>query len=157
MATQDVVEAVAAQVRHCRNCGKEVQANAVACLSCGRDPTLGESFCARCGASTAAGQLICVKCGFATAAVPGEAGEKSKVAAGLLAIFLGCFGIHKFYLGYTKAGIIALVISIGGGAITLGISAYLMAVIGLIEGIIYLTKSDQAFTATYVRRQRQWF
>jgi len=154
MATQDVV-AVAERMRHCRNCGQPVNEAAVACPACGMNPAAAEKFCSNCGATTALGQQVCVKCGFAT--VSAAAGDKSKVAAGLLAIFLGAFGIHKFYLGYTKAGIITLVISLLGGTFTLGIAAYVMAVISFIEGIIYLTKPDSVFTATYVNRQRQWF
>jgi TM2 domain-containing membrane protein YozV len=58
-------------------------------------------------------------------------------------------GIHKFYLGYTKEGVIQLVI----GVVTCGIGG----VIGLIEGIIYLTKSDEEFVATYVTGKKGWF
>lgn len=73
--------------------------------------------------------------------------SEKKVTAGILAILLGGFGVHKFYLGYTKAGIIQLLLSllcIGG-------------LIGLIEGIIYLTKSDEEFDRTYVQNQKEWF
>ena len=77
-------------------------------------------------------------------------GADKKIAAGLLAIFLGSLGIHKFYLGYNTAGIIMLVISL----FTCGT---VMAVIGLIEGIIYLTKTDEQFVATYVVGKKEWF
>jgi TM2 domain-containing membrane protein YozV len=77
-------------------------------------------------------------------------GADKKIAAGLLAIFLGSLGIHKFYLGYTTAGIIMLVISL----FTCGT---VMAVIGLIEGIIYLTRTDEQFVATYVVGKKEWF
>ncbi|MCW3161841.1 TM2 domain-containing protein [Chryseobacterium oryctis] len=73
--------------------------------------------------------------------------SEKKLVAGLLGILLGGFGVHKFYLGYTKAGIIQLLLSllcIGG-------------IIGLIEGIIYLTKSDEEFDRTYVQNQKEWF
>ena len=79
--------------------------------------------------------------------------DKSKVAAGLLGIFLGALGIHKFYLGYSKAGVIMLLVSI----LTCGIGASVMGIIGLIEGIIYLTKTDMDFYNTYVAGQKQWF
>lgn len=85
-------------------------------------------------------------------AAPGVA-QKSKVAAGLLGIFLGALGIHKFYLGYTKAGVIMLLVSL----LTLGIGAVVMEIIGLIEGIMYLTKSDQDFYVTYELNEKQWF
>ncbi len=77
------------------------------------------------------------------------AGADKKVVAGILGILLGGLGIHKFYLGYTKEGIIQLVI----GVVTCGIGG----VIGLIEGIIYLTKSDEEFVATYVTGKKGWF
>ena len=81
--------------------------------------------------------------------------EKSKVAAGLFAIFLGALGIHKFYLGYTKEAVIMLVVSLVGSCIVAGPA--IMGTIGLIEGIIYLTKSDEDFNATYVQGHKGWF
>ena len=78
---------------------------------------------------------------------------KDKLVAGLLAIFLGTLGIHKFYLGYTKSGVIMLLVSL----FTLGIGATVMAVIALIEGILYLTKSDAEFYQTYVQNNKEWF
>lgn len=87
-----------------------------------------------------------------TAAVPKQ---KSKVVAGLLGIFLGGLGVHKFYLGYTQAGIIMLLVTLIGAIVVVGPLA--MGIIGLIEGIIYLTKSDQVFYETYVIGKRPWF
>lgn len=78
---------------------------------------------------------------------------KDKLVAGLLAIFLGTLGIHKFYLGYTKSGVIMLLVSI----FTFGVGASVMAVIALIEGILYLTKSDAEFYQTYVQNNKEWF
>ena len=75
--------------------------------------------------------------------------KDKKLIAGLLGIFLGGFGVHKFYLGYSKEGIIQLVITI----VTCGIAS----IIGLIEGILYLTKSDDEFVATYVVGRKGWF
>jgi|TARA_R110000796_G_scaffold211559_1_gene327700 TM2 domain-containing membrane protein YozV len=82
--------------------------------------------------------------------------EKSKIAAGLLAIFLGVFGIHKFYLGYTKTGIIFLLIGVLGSILLL-IPTVIISIIALIEGIIYLTKSDESFDKTYVQNEKKWF
>jgi TM2 domain-containing membrane protein YozV len=76
--------------------------------------------------------------------------DNKKLAAALLAIFLAPFGIHKFLLGYTKEGIIWLVISL----LTCGI---VTGVLGLIEGIIYLTKSDQEFYQSYQLNKKAWF
>ncbi|MBP5300323.1 MAG: TM2 domain-containing protein [Victivallales bacterium] len=77
-----------------------------------------------------------------------EEAKNKKIVAGVLAILLGGLGVHKFYLGYIKAGIIQLILSflcgIGG-------------LLGLIEGIIYLTKSDDEFEQTYILNRREWF
>ena len=109
--------------------------------------------------------------------------EKTKVVAGLLAIFLGWAGVHKFYLGFKKPAVIQL--AVGGGGLVLafvvgsafvalgmfGIGAaigFLMygvgyialmaaGVVGLVEGIIYLTKSDEDFQSIYVTGQKEWF
>ncbi len=80
-------------------------------------------------------------------------GADKKIVAGVLAILLGGLGIHKFYLGMTKPGIIMLVVTI----ITCGFGWGIMGLIGLIEGIIYLTKSDQEFVDTYVTGKKEWF
>ena len=84
------------------------------------------------------------------------ASDKNKMVAGLLGIFLGALGIHKFYLGYTKAAVIMLVVSIAG-SLLFGLGPVVMGIIGLVEGIIYLTKNDQDFFNTYVANQKQWF
>jgi TM2 domain-containing membrane protein YozV len=81
------------------------------------------------------------------------AGAEKKIAAGICGILLGALGIHKFILGYTKEGIIMLLVSI----LTLGILGFVMAIIGLIEGIIYLTKSDEEFVRIYVQGKKGWF
>jgi TM2 domain-containing membrane protein YozV len=75
------------------------------------------------------------------------AGAEKKVVAGILGILLGGLGVHKFYLGYTKEGIIQLLL----GLLCIG------SVIGFVEGIIYLTKSDEDFVATYVTGRKGWF
>jgi TM2 domain-containing membrane protein YozV len=80
-----------------------------------------------------------------------------KLAAGLVGIFLGAFGIHKFLLGYTTAGVIMLVVSVAGGVVTCGIASFVMGVIGLVEGIIYLTKTPEEFKATYIDAKKEWF
>lgn len=84
-------------------------------------------------------------------------GENKKLLAGILAIILGSLGIHKFILGYTKEGIIMLVVTLVVGFFTCGIGASLMGILGLIEGIIYLTKSDEEFYNTYQVGQKPWF
>ena len=75
--------------------------------------------------------------------------ENKKMIAGILAIVIGSLGIHKFVLGYTQEGIIQIVITV----VTCGIGG----IIPLIEGIIYLTKSDEEFYQTYQVGKKGWF
>jgi TM2 domain-containing membrane protein YozV len=86
----------------------------------------------------------------------GQVGTKSKIAAGLLALLLGGLGIHKFYIGATGAGVIMLVLWVFGW-ILLGIPTAIISLIALIEGIIYLTKSDEEFYQTYELNKKAWF
>lgn len=83
--------------------------------------------------------------------------SKDHVAAGLLAIFLGSLGIHKFYLGYNTAGFIMLAVTILGSLLTFGLAALVMQVIAFIEGILYLVKSQSEFEQIYVFNKREWF
>jgi TM2 domain-containing membrane protein YozV len=81
--------------------------------------------------------------------------SKSRIAAALLAWFLGAIGIHKFYLGKTNAGVIMLICgTVGWFLIFPGLGVCLIA---FIEFIIYLTKSDEQFYQDYVVGDRQWF
>tara|TARA_R100000935_G_scaffold13736_5_gene27624 strand:+ start:47956 stop:48318 length:363 start_codon:yes stop_codon:yes gene_type:complete len=75
--------------------------------------------------------------------------ENKKMMAGILGILIGSLGIHKFVLGYTQEGIIQIVITV----VTCGIGG----IIGLIEGIIYLTKTDEEFYQTYQVGKKGWF
>ncbi|MEC3905946.1 TM2 domain-containing protein [Tamlana sp. 2201CG12-4] len=77
--------------------------------------------------------------------------------AGVLAILLGALGVHKFILGYNKEGVIMLVVSLVLGAFTCGAGVSLMGLVGLIEGIVYLTKSDEEFYNTYQAGKKPWF
>jgi len=76
------------------------------------------------------------------------AGAEKKIVAGICGILLGGLGVHKFILGYTKEGIIQILLCLLCG---------IGAVVGLIEGIIYLTQSDESFVATYVTNKKGWF
>jgi TM2 domain-containing membrane protein YozV len=82
-------------------------------------------------------------------------GNKSdkKIIAGVLGILLGALGIHKFVLGYTTEGLVMLLVTV----LTCGFGGAVMGIIGLIEGIIYLTKTDAEFDATYVQNKKGWF
>ena len=129
-------------------------------------------YCTKCGASNDELAQHCVNCheplspvaGYqpmqsVNQGVPGSMidykalGADKKVVAGIVAILLGAFGVHKFLLGYTTEGIIMLAITI----VSCGILAIVPSVIGIIEGIMYLTKSDEEFVQTYIQSKKGWF
>lgn len=126
----------------CKNCGNEMDPNASFCVRCGAMKGVGQKYCANCGAELPVNATACVRCGcLAAGPAPGQAqsgaAQKSKLAAGLLGIFLGALGIHNFYLGYTGKAVAQLLISV----CTCGIGAVVTGVWGLIEGILILTGS----------------
>ena len=92
-------------------------------------------------------------------------GADKKILAGILGIVLGCFGVHKFILGYQLEGIILAII--GGVCFVGNLIPFIQCItifgfmgtffVGLIEGIIYLTKSDQEFVDTYITNKKPWF
>ena len=79
--------------------------------------------------------------------------EGKRVAAGICAILIGSLGIHKFILGLNTAGLIMLLVSL----LTCGIGAIPMHIIAVIEGIIYLSKTDEDFYQTYIVGKKEWF
>jgi len=123
-------------------------------------------FCTKCGAQNEDSEQNCSQCGAALPHIGGyqpiqpppaygavqdwkAMGADKKLTAGICGILIGSLGIHKFILGYTTEGIIQIVISV----VTCGVGG----VIGLIEGIIYLTKSDEEFVRTYIQNKKGWF
>ena len=113
----------AEQKKFCKHCGKPMSASATFCGSCGKSQTATAPK-----AQPQAQPVVQVE-------------QKSKLVAGLLAIFLGTYGIHNFYLGYTQKAVIQLVITLVGLFITLGIGTTAVAIWALIEGIMLLTGS----------------
>ncbi len=111
-------------------------------------------YCASCGQVIDARAEICPKCGVRQSGMV-PLGGKSKVVAGLLAIFLGMLGIHKFYLGQTGQGLVFLILWLVAWPLCfLVIGFFIFGVLGLvalIQGIIYLTMSDQDFSRTFDR------
>ena len=75
-------------------------------------------------------------------------GAEKKIVAGILGILLGGLGIHRFYLGDMVGGILRIVITV----VTCGFGSLL----GLVEGIIYITKPDQEFVDLYVNGDKKW-
>ena len=103
-----------------------------------------EKYCFECGALIRARAEICPQCGvrqqspfgmFSSVAPNG----KSKLAAALFALFLGSFGIHKFYLGQTGWGI----------AYLLFCWTAIPTIVSFIEGILLLVMSDEDFNRKY--------
>lgn len=76
-----------------------------------------------------------------------------RIPAAILALLLGTFGIHKFFLGYTKEGVIMLLITL----FTFGHFAFIVTMISIVEGIVYLTKTDQDFVQIYINSRKGWF
>ncbi len=91
-----------------------------------------------------------------------------KLIAGLCGILIGGLGVHKFVLGYTGAGLVMLIITVLGGCgfmglgwiligMPCGLAPIAIGVIGFIEGIVYLTKTDHDFYTTYMVGRKMWF
>lgn len=119
----------------CKNCGAEFQSNeAVMCVKCGVQKGMGVNYCQNCGQTVQPGAEVCLNCGVSVKTQVAGADAKSKMTAGLLGIFLGAFGVHNFYLGYTGKAIAQLLISV--------LSCFTLFVVseiwGLIEGIMIL-------------------
>lgn len=138
----------------------------VKCPSCGTENIGLENFCRNCGTSlddpfqNPQNQQMQQPFNQNTGQIPGA---DKKIAAGLCGILLGGFGVHKFILGYQQEGVILLSVYLIGiviAIVTCGIGTPIVlipSIIGLIEGIIYLTKSDQEFVQTYIQNKKPWF
>jgi TM2 domain-containing membrane protein YozV/predicted RNA-binding Zn-ribbon protein involved in translation (DUF1610 family) len=123
-----------------------------------RPKQAGEKYCHECGAIIRAKAVVCPECGVAQGSADDDDAPHSdvsgkKIAAGICAIILGGFGVHKFILGLTTPGIIMLLVSI----LSCGIGYPVMHLIGIVEGVIYLTASDRKFYQTYVIDKKGWF
>lgn len=121
---------------YCRNCGTQLQGNVSACTSCGVPPKSGKKHCHSCGKPTVAEAVVCVNCGVSLRPV----NDKSRTTAGILALLLGGLGVHKFYLGNNSLGLVYLLFS----------WTFVPAIVGAVEGLIYLTMSDDAFAEKYL-------
>ncbi|MFP4038497.1 MAG: NINE protein [Candidatus Nanohaloarchaea archaeon] len=103
------------------------------------EPGPDEQYCSSCGEIIKKEAEICPECGVRQSSGSGS-GSKDRLTAGIFALLLGSFGAHKFYLGNTGLGILYLCFFWTG----------IPGLIGFIEGLIYLTKSDEEFNAKYV-------
>ncbi len=121
---------------YCKHCANLMDEQAAVCVKCGCPKGSGNSYCPNCGNATMEQAAFCVNCGAALSqqAQPAASGElKSKMAAGLLGIFLGAWGIHNFYLGYTGKAVAQLILTL--------VSCGIGGIWGFIEGILILTGS----------------
>lgn len=116
----------------------------------------GNKFCFACGAPVDVRAEICPHCGVRQADVESAELRKAasdKLAAGLCGILLGAFGVHKFILGMTTPGLILL----GATVLTCGFGTIITYPLGIVEGIIYLSKRDEDFYQTYIVEKKPWF
>lgn len=105
----------------------------------GRQPGPGEEYCTSCGAVIKKEAEICPECGVRHARQT-HGSDVDRTTAGILALLVGGFGVHKFYLGKTTQGILYLCF----------FWTLIPEILGLIEGILYLTKTDEEFQRKYV-------
>jgi TM2 domain-containing membrane protein YozV/DNA-directed RNA polymerase subunit M/transcription elongation factor TFIIS len=116
----------------------------------------GERFCHSCGEPVDKRDRHCAECGAQQKEVRDPVmtdANSKKLAAGLCAILVGGFGVHKFILGYNTPGIIMLLVTL----LTCGVGGLAMYVISIVEGITYLTRSDEDFYRTYIVGKKEWF
>ncbi len=126
------------------------------CTKCGAINDDTAQYCSNCQApltsvSTGYQPMQSVNAGAVTdwKAMGGD----KKIVAGILAILVGSLGVHKFILGYTTEGLIMLLVTV----LTCGIAGIVMSIVGIVEGIMYLTKSDEEFVRTYIQNKKGWF
>jgi TM2 domain-containing membrane protein YozV len=84
---------------------------------------------------------------------PTDPTHVNRMLVGVIALFLGCLGIHKFLLGRTGPGLVMLLTTL----CTFGFGAFIMAPIGLVEGILYLNRTDDDFQRIYLVGKKAWF
>ena len=111
----------------CKNCGSQIEDGAAFCANCGCALGQTQSFCSACGAPIHPGATACAQCGKVLNQP--KPVLKSKLAAGLLGVFLGGFGVHNFYLGYTGRGVAQILLNFCCG---------IGSIWGFIEGILIL-------------------
>lgn len=121
----------------CKECNEEMSDKAEFCPKCGCP---NNPKCPECGGELTANLDHCPNCGYVLNKQNGNNTNtegKSRLAAGLLGILLGAFGVHNFYLGFTSKAVAQLLLTV----LTCGILSFVSAIWGLVEGILILTGS----------------
>jgi TM2 domain-containing membrane protein YozV/RNA polymerase subunit RPABC4/transcription elongation factor Spt4 len=140
-------------MKHCLNCGEEINENAEICTECGvnqaqlpegshGDRGESEKYCRECGELINKQSEICPECGVRQEVGTGQGDSSSnsdQVTAGVLAILLGGIGVHKFYQGNNKLGILYLCFS----------WTFIPAIIAFIEGILILMADEDEYEEKY--------
>jgi len=155
MINNNISRARMSDEKHCVACGKIIHVSAEICPSCGakqiNSVSVGSSlqtqqlksadqkFCTACGNIVHITADICPKCGAKQQVESIKSGSKNKVTAGILALFFGSFGVHKFYLNKPVMGIIYLIF----------FWTFIPSIVALIEGIGYLTMDENVFQERY--------
>ena len=130
---------------NCKECGKEISDTATVCPHCGA-PVVKDVYCRKCGTKIPENVQYCPNCGAGINCQGNQ--KKDKIVAGILAIRLGGLGIHYFYLGKTTGGIVSLILGL--------CSCGLWSIVMLIQGILILTMTDEAFQAKYVDTEKSF-
>ena len=135
---------------YCTHCGEKIPAGADYCIKCACPVKTGKAFCKNCGEPLKGEQVFCLKCGKSVEAAAAPRIElvqlgsfsqisQRRLAAILFAVLLGSFGAHKFYLGRIGLGTLYFIFCWTG----------IPFILGIIEGILYLTMSDADFDKKY--------
>ena len=82
---------------------------------------------------------------------------RDRRVAGVLAMALGAFGMHKFYLGYHDQGFILLLATILLGLVSFGLGIFAIWMVAFTEGMNYFSLSQQEFERIYVEGTHNWF
>lgn len=109
--------------KFCTNCGQEIDENVSFCMNCGKKVKEKKENDTNISTNKNSAENTCA--------------PKNKIAAGILGIFLGAYGVHNFYLGYINKAVAQLLITI----LSCGTLSIVSGIWGLIEGIMILTGS----------------
>lgn len=134
-------------MKHCINCGAEIADDAELCPDCGvnqskrlegafGDRSENEKHCVNCNALIYKQAEMCPECGVAQPSLrSGDVRASDQIIAGLLAILVGGLGVHKFYQGNMRNGVLYLCF----------FWTAIPAVLGLIEGILMLLADEDEY------------